>query len=362
MKKGYFCIQNQRKSRCFVVQNTIQMQKTKTRLCSFGLNMLALLGLASLSCDVLEAQEVSGYGYLEFPVSPRSLALGGTSISVVEPEMSVVEQNPALLCPEMSGQLALSYMSYVSDINLGYAGFAGKFLDLGGWSVGMRYADYGDFDGYTEEGIHTGQFGVKDMCLEGAVGYPVNDNWRIGAQMKMMYTSYESYSAFAMGVDLGINYYNDVTGNSFSITATNLGTQLKALYDDGRKQHLPSQINVGWSKDLLHLPFTVSVTGYHLLDWDQDYVDGNGQKHTYKDSEMVLNHLIFGIEWSALEHFWLAASYNYRNQSRFRGQGGFLRGVGLGAGLRYNHLSFQIGYASTNAADGSLAFQFGYTF
>lgn len=336
------------------------MQKTKSRHCS--LCPVALLLLFALPMAVAQAQEVDGYGYLELPVSPRALALGGTSISVVEPEMALAEQNPALLCPQMAGQLAVSYMSYVSDINLGYAGYAGRFLQAGGWSVGMRYVDYGDFAGYTEEGIPTGSFGVKDMCLEGAVGYPINDLWRIGAQMKLMYTTYESYSAFAMGVDLGLNYYDAATSNALSITVTNLGTQLKPLYDDGRRQHLPSQLNVGWSKDLQHLPFTVSVTGYHLLDWDQDYLDGQGNRHTFTNSEQVFNHLIFGIEWSAIDHFWLAASYNYRNQARFRGQGGFLRGMALGAGLRYSNMGFQVGYASTNAADGSLALLFNYTF
>lgn len=338
------------------------MQKTKTRHSSLLIPGLSILALFLAGSNRADAQEIDGYGYLELPVSPRALALGGTSISVVEPEMSLAEQNPALLCPQMAGQLAISYMSYVSDINLGYAGYASSFLEVGGWSVGMRYVDYGDFSGYTEEGVSTGSFGVKDMCLEGAVGYPLNDLWRIGAQMKLLYTSYESYSAFAMGVDLGLNYYNDATSTSLSITATNLGTQLKALYEDGRKQHLPSQLNVGWTKELQHLPFTVSVTGYRLLDWDQEYCDGNGTVHTYKNAEQVLNHLVFGAEWSAVEHFWLAASYNYRRQSSFRGQGGFLRGLALGAGCRYNQLNFQVGYASTNAADGSLAFQFAYTF
>ena len=338
------------------------MQKTKTLHSRFRLEVLALLIVHLLYVDAVEAQEVNGYGYLELPVSPRALALGGTSVSVVEPEMSLAEQNPALLCPEMSGQLSMSYMSYLSDINLGYVGYARSFLDVGAWSVGMRFVDYGHFDGFTEEGIGTGQFSVKDLCLEGAIGFPINDLWRLGGQVKLMYTSYESYSAFAMGVDLGLNYYDETTGNAISFTATNLGTQLKALYEDGRRQHLPSQVNVGWSKELLHLPFTVSVTGYHLLDWDHDYRDGEGKLHSFKNNEQILNHLIFGLEWTAIDHFWLAASYNYRNQARFRGQGGFLRGVGLGAGLRYNHLNFQVGYASTNAADGSLAFLFEYTF
>ncbi len=307
------------------------------------------------------SQDITGYGYLDLPVSARGLALGGTSISVVEPELSLAEQNPSLLCPEMARQVAISYTRYMGDVNLGYAAYCGRFLEVGGWSVGMRFIDYGDFSGYDEQGISTGSFGVKDMSLQGAVGYPINDRLRVGAQAKFLYTSYESYSAFAMGVDLGLNYYNEATGNSLSLTATNLGGQFKPLYEE-RKEKLPTQLNLGWSSELQHLPLCVSMTAYHLLDWDHDYVDGSGTRHSFKDSEMVFNHLIFGVEWTASDHFWLAASYNYRNQRRFSGQGGFLRGVGLGAGVNYRQLAFMMAYASAHAGDGTMTFQFNYSF
>lgn len=321
-----------------------------------------LLATAAISTIIyVRAQEVSGYGYLELPVSARGLALGGTSISVVEPDMSLAEQNPALLCPQMAGQAVLAYTNYLAGIQMGYAAYADEFLEVGAWSAGMRFVDYGHFDGYDTQGLPTGSFSVKDFCLEGAIGYPLNDRWNIGAQAKLLYTSYESYNAFAMGVDLGLNYYNEVSGNSFSMTVTNLGGQFKSLYEE-RKQHLPAQLNLGWSRELQHLPLCISVTAYHLFDWDQEYVDGNGHKNEFSNAEMVLNHLIFGVEWTASDYFWLAASYNYRHQRRFSGQGGFLRGVALGAGLSYRAYNFQVGYASSNLADGTLTFQLGYTF
>lgn len=308
-----------------------------------------------------QAQEVSGYGYLELPVSARGLALGGTSITVVEPDMSLAEQNPALLCPQMERQAVAAYTNYLAGIQMGYAAFAGRFLQVGGWSAGMRFVDYGHFDGYDIQGLATGSFSVKDICLEGAVGYPLNDRWNIGAQAKLLYTSYESYNAFAMGVDLGLNYYNEVSGNSFSMTLTNLGGQFKSLYEES-KQKLPTQLNLGWSRELLHLPLCVSITAYHLLDWDNAYVDGKGTKQEFSNAEQVLNHLIFGLEWTASRNFWLATSYNYRQQRRFSGQGGFLRGLSFGAGLSYRSFNFQAAYASTNQADGMMTLQLGYTF
>ena len=324
--------------------------------------ILALIcPLTLLAAATAQGQQTSGYGYLELPVTARALALGGTSISVVDPEVSLAEQNPALLCPEMSGQLALCYTRYQSDVNMGYAAYCGRFMSAGAWSVGMRYIDYGDFSGYDEQGISTGAFGVKDMSLQGAVEYPVNDKLHIGMQAKLLYSSYESYSAFALGVDLGMNYYDEATGNALSLTVTNLGGQLKALYEE-RRESLPAQVNAGWTRQLAHLPFCISVTACRLLDWDDDYRDGNGDEHTFKTSEQVLNHLIFGLEWTAADNVWLAASYNYRNQRLFSGQGGFLRGIALGAGVSYRKVSVQAGFASAHAGSNTLTLQFDYSF
>jgi len=333
-----------------------------TGVSSYSTRRLYLtMALATLLLPALSAQETAGYGYLELPVSARAVALGGTNISVVEPEISVAEQNPALLCPEMEGQMAVSYTRYLGDVNMGYAGYCGRFLKEGGWSLGMRFIDYGDFSGYDEQGLATGSFGVKDLSFQAAVGYPINERLRIGAQAKILYTSYESYSAFAMGVDVGLNYYNEASGNSISLTATNLGGQFKALYEE-RKEHLPTQLNVGWSSELQHLPFVISVTACRLLDWDDDFIDGYGKVQKYKNAEKVLNHLIFGAEWSLSDYFWLATSYNYRHQRTFIGQGGFLRGIALGAGINYRQLALQAAYASAHAGDGTLTIQLGYTF
>ena len=317
--------------------------------------------VATLSLVAVRAQEVSGYGYLALPASARGLALGGTSISVVEPDLSLAEQNPALLCQQMEGQMVLAYTNYMAGIQMGYAAYAEHFHEKGTWSAAMRYVDYGHFDGYDLQGFSTGSFSVKDFCLEGALGYPLTEHWNIGAQAKLLYTSYEGYNAFAMGVDVGLNYYDEVTGRSFSATLTNLGGQFKSLYEE-RKEKLPAQLNLGWSQELEHLPLCLSITAYHLLDWDQDYLDGKGQKHSYSNAEQVLNHLIVGLEWTASQYFWFATSYNYRHQRQFGGQGGFLRGVGLGAGVNYRGCRFQTAYASTNRADGTLTFQLGYTF
>jgi len=305
------------------------------------------------------AQEVGEYGFLELPVSSHAAALGGTSISVVEPEAALVDQNPALLCPEMNRQLYMSYMNYVSDINLGYASYTNAYRGHGAWQVGSRFVNYGEFEGYDEDGVRTGTFGAKDIAIHAGIGYPINDKWRIGASSRAIYSKYENESAFALGVDVGVNYYNEASGRSFSAVLSNIGGQLVKM--ENRRCSLPTQLSVGVTKEVEHLPFCFSLTGIQLLDWDQDYRKSDGSIHEYGRGEQILNHLLWGVEWIATETFYVAGAYSYRRQREFSGDGGFLRGLSIGAGLNWRQWSCQVSYASYNAIGGSLLVGIGYS-
>lgn len=306
------------------------------------------------------AQEVGEYGFLTLPVSSHTAALGGTAISVVEPEAALADQNAALLCPQMDGQISASYMNYVSDINLGYASYTRQFRSAGAWQAGIRFVNYGDFAGYDEEGNATGTFGAKDIAIQGGLGFPVSSRWRMGVSTRAIYSKYECESAFAIGVDVGLNYYDEASGRSISMVLSNLGGPLKQM--EGHHCHLPTQLTVGITKEVEHLPFCFTLTGLDLFDWDQNYVNAQGEVHRYKGGEQLLNHLLFGVEWVPTDNFYVASAYSLRRQREFSGSGGFLRGLSVGAGLNWQQWRFQVGYASYNAADGSLVFGLEYKF
>lgn len=290
---------------------------------NFTKSALSLVLVMAGISHQMSAQEVGEYGFLEIPVSTRAAALGGTAISVVEPEVALADQNPALLCPEMAGQVSLSFINYVSDINLGYASYAGRFLSYGAWAGAVRFVDYGSFVRYDDNGVQAGTFSAKDISMSGSVGYPLNDQWNIGGTLRAIYTKYESYGAFAIGVDVGTNYYSEETGTSFSAVVTNLGGQLASLYD--RYQHLPTQMAVGFSKELEHLPVCVSLSAIDLFDWDRSFV----------------KHVVVGAEWIISDNIYFAGGYNFRHFS-------------VGGGLKYRNWNLQLAYARYNSLDGSL--------
>lgn len=293
----------------------------------------------------MTAQEVGGYGFLDIPVSAHASALGGNVVSIVEPESGLADANAALLCREMERQVSASYLNWLSDINLANVSYTGRFLEQGAWQAGMRYVSYGNFDGYDEWGNSTGTFTAKDIATHIAVGYSLSERWRIGGALRAINSKYESETAFAVGADIGLNYYDEVSGRSISLSLTNLGGQLKSMGD----QHIsmPTRLTAGITKEVEHLPFAVSITGMDLLNWD----------HTD-----VIDHLLFSAEWIAHESFYLAAGYNYRRQHEYQGGGGFLRGISLGGGLHWQQWKFACSYARYNAVDGSLHIELNYQF
>ena len=56
------------------------------------------------------AQDGTAYNYLNIPTSSHAYALGGVNISVVDDDINLYEQNPALLGPEVDMQAGVGYM------------------------------------------------------------------------------------------------------------------------------------------------------------------------------------------------------------------------------------------------------------
>ena len=83
------------------------------------------------------------FGFLDIPVSSRINALGGVNISVVERDLSITSQNPALLGPEMDKNVSLSYLRYIKDVNLGSCSYAIALNDNGAIAFGAQFLIYG---------------------------------------------------------------------------------------------------------------------------------------------------------------------------------------------------------------------------
>lgn len=130
------------------------------------------------------------------------------TISIIEDDLTMAVQNPALLSCVADKTLNLNYMLYMDGVNVGGAAFARTAGERSTWAITAQYVDYGELKETTEENIETGTFSAKDISISGIYTYDLSDYWSGGVRTNFIYSHYDKYSSFAIGVDLGLNYYH----------------------------------------------------------------------------------------------------------------------------------------------------------
>lgn len=284
------------------------------------------------------------FRFLNLPTSARVNAMGGSNVSLIENDLSLVYSNPALLGPEMDMNFNINYMSYVADIGVGSATFAKAISDISAFSVGAHYFDYGDYKGMTSEQISTGNFSAKDIALNGTYSRDLSERWRGGVTAKFIYSAYEEFTSTAVGFDAGLSYYNPDNDFSTAIVLKNIGAQLSAYNE--KRIGLPWDVNVGITKRLAHAPLRLSVTGVYLTQWDFANVNEANGLDADKSSftNILFKHLVFGVDILPSDNFWIAVGYNPKVHSDLKLlEGNKWGGWNAGAGFRVR--KFNIGFA-----------------
>ena len=119
---------------------------------------LAQLGLT------LAAQDGStAYNFLNVTSSAKIYGLGGVNISLVDDDITVTDQNPALLGAEMSGMAAVNYMRYIGGSNFAGARYAHSAGEHGAWGAHIQYFGYGSMKETLPDGSVVGTFSPKDV-------------------------------------------------------------------------------------------------------------------------------------------------------------------------------------------------------
>lgn len=280
------------------------------------------------------------YGFLGIPSSARLYGLGGLNISTVEDNLNVADQNPALLGPEMGGWVDVNYMRYVGESNFAGMRYGKASSAHSAWMTRIQYFGYGKIDETMADGSVVGSFSPVDVVVSGSYGIDISSRWRCGATLKMLYSNYASSTAWAMGVDLGLNYYNPDGDLSISVVGANLGGQLKKF--DTIDEKLPFNLMVGVTRGISSLPLRWSLTAYNLTRWR----DGNGG---------IMKHIVAGIDFTPSDKFYMSLGYNYKVRSEMKGyHRSILSGFSAGAGLSAS--CFNVGVAIAQPHTGATTF------
>ncbi|MCD8202708.1 MAG: type IX secretion system protein PorQ [Prevotella sp.] len=312
-------------------------------------NILFLLLL--LIPVITKAQDSqTGYNFLRLPVSAHAAALGGYNITLIEDDPSLIFQNPALLATVSDKSLNLNFMTYMEGVTTASAAFNRIVKEKASWAVMAQYIDYGSMKEVDENNVQTGDFSARDIAISGAFSYLLTDKLVGGITAKFITSYIGSYNSLAVGVDLGLNYYDPDHDWSVSLVAKNLGGQVKAYDEEYEK--MPIDVQAGVSKRFGVLPFRFSITMDDLNHWDYKFI----------------NHFIFGVDIIITQQIYIAGGYNFRHANEMGitnnddEESSHGAAFSFGAGLQLERFKLQVAYGKYHVSSNSILVNVSYNF
>lgn len=290
----------------------------------------------------------TGYNFLRLPVSAHAAALGGDNISIIEDDESMIFNNPALLSSVSDKTINLNYMNYMSGANTASASFNRIIKERASVAASAQFIDYGKMKETDENNIQTGEFSAKDISIAGYFSYMLTDRLAGGITAKFITSYIGDYNSIAMGVDLGLNYYDPEKEWSVSLVAKNLGGQMKA-YDD-QYDRMPIDIQLGASKRFAHMPFRISATLVDLNHLDYKFI----------------NHLVAGVDIIISPTIWVGAGYNFRRANEMKitetdGESSHGAGLSFGAGINLERFNLNLAYGKYHVSSSSILINLAYS-
>ncbi len=309
---------------------------------------LALL-LSLLITNALAQESQTEYNFLRLPVSAHAAALGGDNITIIENDASLIFNNPALLTSVDDKTITLNYMNYMEGANTASAIFNRVIKERTSVAVSAQYMDYGKMKEVDENNVQTGEFSAKDIALAGYFSYLLTDRLAGGITAKFITSYIGNYHSIAMGVDLGLNYYDPDREWSLSLAAKNLGGQLKAYDEEYEK--MPIDVQAGFSKRFVNTPFRLSTTLVDLNHWDYKFID----------------HVTAGLDVLLSESIWVGAGYNFRRAHEMSitntdgEESSHGAGFSMGAGINLERFHLNIAYGKYHVSSSSIIINVAYS-
>src|SRR5690606_22918328 len=287
--------------------------------------------------DSAQPADPSAFSFLRIEPSARAAAMGGSFGAIGDGDINAFFFNPALISSAVDGQLSLSYLNHVADVNAGFASFGHQYGDLATFAVGIRYLNWGSVEGADQDGVRTGSFGAGDVALTIGAARPAADRIRIGANVHFIHSSVARFGATAIAADLGVVFHDVERRLAVGASVNNLGVTLGSL--GSQRDNLPVDVRISASARFAHLPLLVSLTGYNLHDFDPAFADADALDN-------ILYHVAVGGEFQFSQAFNIRFGYNYRRHDELRSKPRLdFAGVSLGVGIRVRQFKFDYAHS-----------------
>ncbi len=308
----------------------------------------------------------SVYQFLNLVTSPRQAALGGKVVTIYDNDVNQAHFNPATINAEMDNHLSLNYGSYFGEVTYGTAAYAYTYdRHLQTFHAGVNYVNYGNFDGYDENGQATASFTGSEIAL--SFGYAYNipfTGFYLGANAKLISSTLESYNSFGGAADFGFLFIDEPNDINWGLVVRNVGTQFTTYA--GTPEKLPLEVLIGVSQEVENVPLRWHLTLENLQQWNIGFsnpnraigsIDGGATEEKVGFLNNALRHVVFGAELFPTKGINVRLGYNFRRAEELRivDQRNF-SGISLGIGLKMGKMKFNYSYSRYTLAGNTSLF------
>ncbi len=294
-------------------------------------NFLSALFIFTILISSNNFGQSTTYDFLRLDMSARAAGLGGSYVTNND-DVDVIFFNPAGLGFLEKDPVSFSFVKHLMDINLFSLTYSTQFENIGRFSTGIQYINYGSFDEADGNGNITGEFNAGEFAFLLSYTNKFMPNFYYGATGKFIYSNIQDYSSSAIGLDLGLNYeFPDIMLN-LGASVLNIGTQLSSYTDV--KEDLPLDVLIGVSKRLEKLPVRLSLD-FHNLNQERDEFYQHFKGFT------------IGAEFYLSEVFTLRFGYDNERREDFKlGSSAGIAGFNGGLGVNVSGYKFSYAYSS----------------
>jgi len=288
------------------------------------------------------------FEFLNVPISPLVSGVGGANVSLYNQSADLFFSNPGLISAEQSGTATVSYLDFISDVNMAAVAYTQKFDKWGTWSFGVQYLDLGNIESFDATGTALGSFTSREYLI--AIGHTRKiSNFSLGANLKIAGSDIAGFSATGLMFDLGGAFVHPVHDLSIGLSIKNVGFLLKDYSDESNSQ-LPFDVQMGVSFKPSHMPVRFSTTVYNLYKRDIAFFTPNEQGQDEKKAgiaDKVFRHLVFGAEFILTQNVNFRLGYNHlrRKELRLEDTSG---GAGISYGLLFKVKKFEFSYTRSS--------------
>jgi len=328
--------------------------------------IIIIIGLTFFSiCTKAQIGGRSTYEFLNLTSSPRVAALGGQNVSLISGDASLVYYNPALLNDSLHNHISINVVDYFSDIHFGYASYSRTIDNIGSFSAGIHYINYGEFLRFDETETELGKFYASEYALNLSYARHLSGKWYAGLNFKPIFSSLDYYKSFGLVVDGGLLYHNPEHYIQAGIVVRSFGSQIKS-YTGNNIEPIKPEVLAGITTKLKHAPFRFSITARHLEKWDLTYekptetgiwliaFDSIPEPPTKKYEvfgDKLMRHIVVGAELILTKNFYLAFGYNYKRRQEMKiDTRPFMVGTSWGFGIKVSKFNLAYGRASYHLA------------